>query len=355
MKKRTLSLLLLVVTVCITSQAQEFDISRITVINLGDGRMLFRDRESDKPIAGQHRIIDGYHSEYVQAEFAEGLYNGSYERYKYNKLAEKGSYKEGRRDGTWFEYNSDGTSPKSERRFKDGKLDGMQKTFYTNGKLESEKGYKMGAEDGPERRWEYQTGKQTVDANYKDDRPEGKQTRHISSNVGEYTQVSNYKNGLQTGEYSETWLSGMLRTKGQYKEGKKDGQWIENNTDGTRKLETTYKAGELDGEAKTYYTDGTVERISLYTNGSRAGVTKEFYYGSGKLKNEYTYADGFKSGPYKLYYDDGTVREEGRCESNNPVYTKEFYKNGKVKQIRERNSSGQWETIEQYDSDGKQL
>ncbi len=355
MKKRHLSLLLLSLIFSLGGQAQEFDISRISAINLGDGRILFRNIEDDKPLSGQHRIIDGYRSEYVLADFAEGLYNGSYEHYRHNKLREKGSYKEGRRDGVWTEYNSDGTSPKSERHFKEGKLNGIQKTFYTDGKLESEKGYKMGAEDGPERRWEYQTGKQTVDANFKDNHPEGKQTRHISSNIGDYVQVSHYQNGKQTGEYSETWPNGVVRTAGKYKEGQKDGRWIQNRKDGKPQSENTYKAGELNGESRTFYTDGTVEKITVYAAGVREGLTKEFFYDSGKLKSEYMYANDVRAGRYKLYYDDGTLREEGRCDDGKEVYTKEYYKNGKLKQVRERNARGQWETIESYDSDGKQL
>lgn len=355
MKLHTLPLVLFLFVVCLPAEAQEFDISRITVINLGDGRMLHRTMDGEQTLSGQHRIIDGRRSEYVEATFADGLYHGSYERHRNNKLAEKGSYKEGRRDGAWIEYFSDGVSVKSERHFKEGKLDGIQKTFFTDGKTESEKGYKEGVEHGPERKWDYQTGKQIVDANFRDGRPDGKQTRFITSNTGNYVQVSNYADGVQSGDYSETWADGVVRTSGIYKDDKKEGKWIENNRDGKPRSESTYKGGELNGESRTFFTDGTIDKITNYRSGVREGVSQEFYYDSGKLKNEYTYADNWKEGAYKIFYDNGTLREEGRCERGNEIYQREYYYDGKLKQVRERNSRGQWEILEKYDSHGNKL
>ena len=66
----------------------DFDVGKITVINLGDGRLLFRTMEDDTPIEGEHRIIDGRKSEYILAQFSKGMYDGKYEFYKYNKLVE---------------------------------------------------------------------------------------------------------------------------------------------------------------------------------------------------------------------------------------------------------------------------
>ena len=44
-------------------QAQkEYPIEQVSAINVGDGRILFRDLKTEKPLNGDHRIIDGYHS-----------------------------------------------------------------------------------------------------------------------------------------------------------------------------------------------------------------------------------------------------------------------------------------------------
>ncbi|MDR0232514.1 MAG: toxin-antitoxin system YwqK family antitoxin [Dysgonamonadaceae bacterium] len=338
---------------CSVLAQSDFSVGEITVINLGDGRLLFRSAKNDKPLKGEHRIIDGRNSEYISAQFLDGLYDGKYERYRYNNLVEKGTYKAGVRSGIFIEYYSD-NSVKSETPFTDGKLNGILKTYFTNGKLESQKEYKSGVEDGVEQRWHWETGKQTVDANYVDGKPDGKQIRHITSNTGDYVEVSNYKKGVQTGEFSQTWTNGQERIQGKFKDGKKDGVWIEYRKSGKPEKSTTYKNGERNGEYKVFFTDGTVEKIENYVDGQREGISQEFFFDSGKLKAEYNYANNVKEGKYKMYYDDGTLREEGRCEDNREIYRKEYYKNGKVKEISERNSRGQWETLESYNSDGTQ-
>lgn len=336
MKLRTLFITLFLFAACLSARAQEFDVSRITVINMGDGRMLHRTLDGEQALSGQHRIIDGRRSEYVEATFANGLYDGSYERHRNNKLAEKGSFKEGRRDGTWYEYYSDGESVKSERKFKEGKLDGMQTTFYTDGQTESEKSYKEGAEHGPERKWD-QSGNQTVDANFRDGRPDGKQIRFFISNTGNYEQVSNFADGVQSGAYSETWEDGVVRIAGQYKDGKKDGKWIENKRDGKPRSVATYKAGELNGESRTFFTDGSVESIEQYAGGKRDGSSVTHDYNTGKVKSEFTYKAGKKEGPYKRYYPEtGKVREEGRCEDGREVYSKTYEYDGKGNVISTR-------------------
>jgi antitoxin component YwqK of YwqJK toxin-antitoxin module len=330
-----------------------YAVEQITVINLGDGRLLFRNMEDDKPIEGEHRLIDGRKSEYILAKFSKGMYNGKYEHYRRNNLIEKGAYKEGLRNGKFIEYYSDG-DVKSEKTFSDGKLNGTLKTWFANGKPESNIGYKDGVEHGIEQRWHWETGKLIVDANYIDGRPDGKQTRHISSNTGDYVEVSHFVKGVRTGDFSQTWDNGQVRVQGIYKNGEREGVWIEYRKNGKPEKSTTYKNGERNGEYKLFFTDGTVEKIENYLDGQREGTSKEFFFDSGKVKAEYDYTNNVKEGKYKMYYDDGTLREEGRCEGGKEIYRKEYYRNGKVKEISGRNSRGQWETIESYDSDGRQ-
>ena len=102
--------LLLAASLCVLPlhAQKEYPIDRITAINLGDGRILHREISGDKPLDGEHRIIDGYHSAYILARFKDGLYNGDYEEYIYNKLKAKGSYKEGWKDGTFRKYDDEG-------------------------------------------------------------------------------------------------------------------------------------------------------------------------------------------------------------------------------------------------------
>ena len=336
------------------SAQNDISVGEITVINLGDGRMFFRSLNDDAPIDGEHRIIDGHKPEYTLAQFANGLYDGKYERYKSNRLVEKGVYKEGVKNGTFVEYYSDG-KVKSEKSFADGKRNGVSKTYFTNGKPESVQGFKNGVEDGAEQRWHWETGEQTVDANYADGKPVGKQTRHISSNDGELIEIRHFENGVEEGEYSQAWKNGIPRTKGQYKDGKKDGVWIDFHRSGKPQISFTYKNGRLNGEVKTFLPNGTtVGKVVTYLDDEPEGLTQEFSPHSGKLKAEYSVYNRIREGEYKLYYDDGSLQEEGIFENDNEVYRKEYYKNGQVKKISALNAIGRWDTIESYNEDGSQ-
>ena len=327
MKKIMLLLLFGVMVLTSTAQEKVYQIEEITVINYGDGRMLFRlNNEEKTPLNGSHRLIDGYHSEYILADFKDGMYHGDYRHFKENKLLEECRYKEGNRDGLYKRYYGDGQTVQSERTFIDGKVDGVSRTYHSNGKVETEKVYKLGIEDGYDRRYG-SDGALTLDECYKDGKRDGKWTQHLSSNLGDMVRISFYKNGLPDGQWSETWK------------------------DGKPEKSTTYKNDEKNGEEITYFTDGTPEKSSNYLNDKLNGVTKEFYFESGKCKSEYTFKNGKREGAYKRYFDTGKLREEGRCEADSEVYRKEYYANGKLKSVAERKGGG-WNTIERYDSEG---
>ena len=135
MKKLILFIGLLLFAFLNVCAQKEYQIEQVSAINMGDGRILFRDLKTDKPLDGEHRIIDGYHSAYILADFKEGLYNGKYEEHEYNKLICEGAYKEGRKNGVFKMYSDEG-GLKEEKSYKDGKLDGAHKTYYTTGKVE---------------------------------------------------------------------------------------------------------------------------------------------------------------------------------------------------------------------------
>ena len=244
MKKIMLLLLFGVMVLTSTAQEKVYQIEEITVINYGDGRMLFRlNNEEKTPLNGSHRLIDGYHSEYILADFKDGMYHGDYRHFKENKLLEECRYKEGNRDGSYKCYYGDGQTVQSERTFIDGKVDGVSRTYHSNGKVETEKVYKLGIEDGYDRRYG-SDGTLTLDECYKDGKRDGKWTQHLSSNLGDIVRISFYKKGLPDGQWSETWKDGKPRSKSSYKDGKKEGLWIRYGKSGKPEKSTTYKNDE---------------------------------------------------------------------------------------------------------------
>ena len=320
---------------------KEYKIEEITVVNVGDGRLLFHDAKKEKSLNGEHRIIDGYHSAYLLAGFKDGFYDGTYQEYEYNKLRTEGTYKEGRKNGTFKEYSSYDGKLQTETNYADGKLDGMKKTYYSDGTVETEKEYKAGKEDGIDRRYDHD-GKLVKDCNYKDGLPDGKQMRHITGTY-DYIENSCYINGLAEGEYIQTYMDGAPRLKGYYKAGKKVARWIKFDELGdTLKIES-YDNDELNGLSVTFGTKGQRLKEYNYRNDKKHGICKDLDYETGAVKREgeyengklngkekvlvvsnqfdfietTTYLKGHRHGPYEaIYVKNGQLREKGEYKND---------------------------------------
>lgn len=318
MKIRFLLLVLFIGSMFIEVSAQsEFNVEEITVINLGDGRYLFRRKSDEKPIEGERRLIDGRRSEYRLAEFKDGLYDGKYQLFKSNILREEGTYKEGRKDGVFKEYNMEGDKLKKQETYKDGKLEGISTSYFTDGTVDREKSYKASKEDGPERKYDFETGDLVTELFFVDGKMHGAQRQRMSSS-NSYEILSNYTNGVKDGKYSEKYVDNdVVRKEGTYKNGKEEGLWIHRDRDGSPSKEVNYKNGKLDGECKTkFFVDGTVSELENYKEGKLHGIKRSYFYQKkGKVQSEYNYKDGKRDGAYKIYKDDGSVYEEGRYEN----------------------------------------
>lgn len=317
LKSFVYTVMLLLCSSTVFSQ-KEYNIEQVTVINLGDGRLLFRDAKKDIPLQGEHRIIDGYHSAYVLANFKDGLFDGKYQEFNYNKLKEEGTYKEGRKEGIYREYNSDGVTVKSELSLTAGKVDGVSKTFFLDGKVESEKGYKNGQEHGVEKRYDHDTGECLIDYYYEEGRKHGKQRVHISG-TNEYIEVSYFNHGMLEGKFSQHYMNGNPRKLGVYTAGKKSGKWITFQEEGDTTRIETYANDMLNGESITFNNNGTREKVYNYKDDKKDGVCTDFNGETGKPKRQISYKAGKQHGPEKQWvtsnkfnYIETTMYENGR-------------------------------------------
>lgn len=332
------------------ASAQKHPISDITRVNLGDGRWLHRELESAIPLEGQHRIIDGYRSEYIDAVFSGGLYDGAWESYKYNVLVEKGSYSGGRKNGMFTKYTASGKLD-SETPYTYGRVDGVVKTYYIDGSLQKEKGWKNGSEHGPDRAWKYGETEPTHDWNFTDGAKDGRQFTRVRSNQSEYFQVEYYKNGVLSGEYSETWANGNIRKKGSYENGKAVGVWVSHRLDGKQDGYMTFREGLKHGLGKTFFDDGTVESTTEWANDKREGVERRFDYESGELSSEFRYSDGERHGAYTRRYSDGTVTE-GIYDKGVEIERKQYHSNGQLSDLWRLDERGRFVLVESYEKDG---
>lgn len=359
--KRKLCLLSFLLFISAMMQAQkEYPIEQVSVINVGDGRFLYRDLKTEKPLDGDRRIIDGYHSAYIQAEFKDGFYNGKYGEYEYNKLKCEGVYKEGRKNGVFKTYDSE-NRVKEEKPYKEDKLDGVRKTYYINGKTEMEQSYREGKQNGKDMYYE-SDGTLRRDHTYKDGKQVGKQFTFMKGTYELHETIYYNEAGQKDGEFSSIFVFGLPHILGHYKNGQKDGRWttiaesgdtlaIETFVNGreeglhvsydretgvrkkeyhlkndrkdgiyreynpeNRELiyEATYQYDRLNGKERRLVVDNRYDywEISTYTNGRQTGPFESRYVKNNRVRETGEYLNGRRIGRWKLYDIDGKLEKE---------------------------------------------
>ena len=351
-------ILLMAITLCIacTVFAQEggVQIQMVERIPMGDGTWVYRYALGDKKhLEGECRLVVN-EREYIVADFKNGLPEGKWETFRYNKLYERRNYKKGKLDGNVTTYASDGKTVAKESTSSSGKRNGRYTTYYTNGQLEKEQEFKEGKEHGYLRTYTLE-GNIKWDCYYEEGKMHGQQTQLYTSNQGNYVKMSNYEHGVLVGDYSELYENGGVKTKGKYdKAGKKTGLWIVAKKDGTIEDESEYENDMRNGKRKAFFVDATVSSIRTYKNDKLHGPTIYNRYSTHKVQNERMYVDGALHGPFKDYYENGSVEEEGEYVKGNMVSRKTYHSNGKVRTV-EKAEGSVLKTLEKYDSTGKNI
>ena len=148
-----------------------------------------------RPLSGKFRILRGQDEEIVH--FSKGVMQGEYRRFRNGSLREKGKYTDGRRHGLFVSYHQDGKTPQREAPMQYGKIDGTVRTWFSDGKPDMVQEYRQGKRNGKEQRFDPKSGKQIYEANYTDDRKEGKQWKISEDTTERWVSktVSHYKNG----------------------------------------------------------------------------------------------------------------------------------------------------------------
>jgi len=85
--------------------------------------------------------------------------------YENGQIWMEGNFKDGKKDGKWYEYNENGQIRKIVN-YKDGKKDGKWTWYYENGQIEEEGNFKDGEEEG-KWTWYYENGQIWMEGNYK--------------------------------------------------------------------------------------------------------------------------------------------------------------------------------------------
>ena len=360
MKKVLAICLLLVCTFPLLAQ-KIYQVNEVSEINLGDGRFLYRDTKKEKPLNGEFRIIDGYRSQYVQAEFKEGMFDGKYQEYSHNALRREGSYKEGRKNGLFREYV--GGALTQEYTFRNDTLDGAVISYFQNGKVSRSAFFKNGREHGNFKEYNHETDEVRSDNNYEDGLEHGRQWAYLQARY-DYTRTYTCEHGKRMGKYEERFVdTDTPKVLGKYENGMKTGCWLEFNDLGDTLSIENYANDLLDGE-KVVFTGGVREEIQHYKAGKKDGLFVLLDYSTGKPKRETNYKNGRKNGTERVWVTSNrndfietyTYVNDRRHGPYEAVYQEDKQQNikaGTLKskgQYRSDSRSGHWIS---YDTTGK--
>jgi len=330
----------------------------------------------------------------LTANYKNGVYDGDYsEIYSNGNVKITGHYINGKKDGTWEFGKREGGKIRTEVYANDDKI--KETVYFTDGSVEVTRELKNGKKNGWERTYNFREGTLKSELFYVDGQVSSntaggsatgssssglaKQTKQMTGSYGVYIQTFYQNNGKYEGEFTEQWAEGDkgVKTKGQYENGKKTGLWVYFDKYGQKEKEETFANDKLEGK-QTMYDGSNISKIFNFKNDVKNG---EFaIYQEGRLREKGTYVDDRIEGVHIQYYANGkpsseytiphnpngeriekdyaqtgNIRAERRYENGRQVGEKQYFDNGKLRRVLQRNADGRLETVEEYDESGKKI
>ncbi|NDV57368.1 toxin-antitoxin system YwqK family antitoxin [Bacteroides sp. 519] len=321
------------------------DIITIRVLELGNYISQYSEVETGKPLNGTYHIVVN-RVKYNIGNFTKGIVNGDWEEYRYNSLAEKGTYKNGRPDGDYC-YYSDGYV-ETRHTYKNG-TSVHRISHHANGKVSEEFSYdNEGKIHGNRVRYNNE-GILIASKGYAHGKYHGK---HFEMDSQGQTTTSHYEHGQQVGDYSIHYANGNIREKGTYnKNGEKIGKWIFAQENGDIKQEITYLNDKRHGQEKSYYKGNIVKSIVEYANGKRNGKSTYYDESPNTIENEGDYQDDKPHGVHKVYHK-GILWKETLYRHGEAIQEKQ-YEDGKIKLLMLLDETGRLVNVQQYNKAGE--
>ena len=234
---------------------------------------------------------------------------------------------------------------KLKRFYKNGQLNGISEKYYPGSSVrEKMSTYKNGKLDGISEIYMVIKGEEKLysSVSYKNDKREGFFKTYFVKGFNTNSNT-NYKSGEKLSSISE------------YKNNKENGASKSYYENGKLGSISKYKNGKRVGTYKVYYENGQLEEVENYKNGRIEGIRK-IYYENGQISRTCSYKKGERNGVVKDYHENGQLSRVG--VQKNDLYNgnvKSYYENGQLKTISfwKKTQLGQSEVIvEKYNDDG---
>lgn len=235
-----------------------------------------------------------------------------HEYYPNGKVKREASFRDGKREGVWREFDEQGNVIKSQTYNKgalvgegivgtDGKRRGEYNEFYPDSTLRAEGLFIDGLRSG-EWKFYYHNGKLQEIGSYKEGNPDGPWTWYYDN--GQKQIEEQFYKGQPNGPYKEYDAKGNLIVSGTYFDGMKNGKWTEQI--GDMRTQGEYRNDKQVGEWVSYYDNDKLEFRGSFNAGYPDGQ-HFYYYENGRLREIQSYAAGVKHGDWKKYLDTGEL------------------------------------------------
>jgi tRNA(Ile)-lysidine synthetase-like protein len=230
-------------------------------------------------------------------------------------------------DGLVKEAFDNGT-PKAEKNYRNGKLNGPFREYYPNGNLLSVGTYRDGQLHGALKSY-YENGSLFFEKNYFQGQLTGTAREYYPNEV--LKSLETYKYDTLDGLSQYFYPNGHLKIAMNFKNGKLSGISREYREDGMLKNEVNYVDDRLEGLSREYSDDGSLYAVWNYQMDLKDGLSKTFY-SSGQVEWEMSFLDGNIDGPNKKYSPDGKLLIEANYKDNKfNGLVREFHYNGNLK------------------------
>ena len=188
--------------------------------------------------------------------------------YRKGAVKESGSYVDGKKQGRWESWHSNGQK-ESERHYKADQEHGSFSVWKKSGQLRETGVHKDGQKDGIWKRWYKSNAQQEYERNYASGAKTGRWIEWRKN--GQKKSEINYANDLRNGETSTWFKSGQRESQGTYKNDMKHGKWLTWYRKGQKKMEAEFNLGEkIPGKVKEWTSKGKEldpERVRAYIYG----------------------------------------------------------------------------------------
>lgn len=238
--------------------------------------------------------------------FKNGLRDGPFfENLASGQTSISGAFLAGKKQGDWIFYFSDGSIEKKQG-FKQDSLHGAYLVYFPNGLIRTEGSYLNGEKDG---KWIWGKADGSIEMKGSFNKNQQHSDWEYYFDSGELSYKAKYNLGMRDGEWSYFYKDGTPFRIGHYKNDLKQGEWQTWYEDGTLLMKGSYNLGKEVGEWKNYWPNGRIKNQSFYKKGELNGAWYSFSP-EGKLLLFGRYKKDHKKGKWTEFYNNGRKKEE---------------------------------------------